>query len=106
MNYGRRNFTQKATAMTKTHNTIASLCVLVGALACSAAPALATEPAAQCPNEQRRAEQPFASVLPDCRAYEMVSPLSKDANGVIPFDTRAAVDGEAVTYPSRVGEKR
>jgi DNA-binding beta-propeller fold protein YncE len=27
-----------------------------------------------CPNEQRRAEQPFGLTLPDCRAYELVSP--------------------------------
>jgi NHL repeat len=27
-----------------------------------------------CPNEQLRAEQPFGLALPDCRAYEMVSP--------------------------------
>ena len=30
--------------------------------------------AVACPNEQRRAEQPFGLTLPDCRAYELVSP--------------------------------
>jgi hypothetical protein len=34
-----------------------------------------SEPPQNCPNEQRRAEQPYGLNLPDCRAYEMVSPL-------------------------------
>ncbi len=51
-----------------------------------------------CPNEPSRAEQPFASGLPDCRAYEMVSPLEKDDNGVTYLAARAAMSGEAVTY--------
>jgi DNA-binding beta-propeller fold protein YncE len=55
----------------------------------------------ECPNEQRRAEQPYAQQLPDCRAYEMVSPLDKNDNDVAPNDVRAAVSGEAVTYYSR-----
>ena len=84
--------------MTRTPHIVASLCVLVGALACSAAPALAAEPQAPCPNEQFRAEQPFASVLPDCRAYEMVSPLAKDDGGVTYIASRAAEHGEAITY--------
>ncbi len=53
---------------------------------------------ASCPNEQRRAEQPFALALPDCRAYEMVSPLEKDDNGVSYVASRAAESGDAVTY--------
>src|SRR5271168_2237962 len=46
---------------------------------------------ASCANEQARGEQPFGSVLPDCRAYEMVSPLEKDDNGVSYVAARAAV---------------
>lgn len=87
--------------MTKTHHTIASLCALVAAFACSTAPALATEPEAPCPNEQLRVEQPFASALGDCRAYEMVSPLAKDDNGVDGLDSRAAAGGEAIMYFSQ-----
>jgi hypothetical protein len=58
---------------------------------------------APCPNEQLRAEQPFGLNLPDCRAYEMVSPLQKnDSDAVLPeYDgTRSSLSGEAVTYES------
>lgn len=53
-----------------------------------------------CSNEQLRAEQPYGSGLPDCRAYEMVSPLEKDDNGVTFMDSRASVAGDAMTYVS------
>lgn len=84
--------------MTRTHHIIASFCALVAALACSAAPAYAREPGAPCPNEQLRSEQPDASGLPDCRAYEMVSPLRKAGNGVTAQLGRAAESGEAIVY--------
>ena len=58
-----------------------------------------------CPNEQARSEQPFALKLPDCRAYEMVSPAQtggQDATLPRPaWKPRAAVSGEALTYSSR-----
>jgi hypothetical protein len=56
-----------------------------------------------CPNAQLRSEQPHGLVLPDCRAYEMVSPLDKGGNGVEPGESRAAVSNEdpAITYLSR-----
>ena len=54
-----------------------------------------------CANEQVRAEQSFAVGLGDCRAYEMVSPLAKDDNGVDGLDSRAAVGGGAVMYFSQ-----
>ncbi len=70
-----------------------------------------TTPAAQgggspsgCPNEKLRAEQPFGAGLPDCRAYEMVSPLETNGNDATDWflqsPPRAAVSGEAVTYAS------
>jgi hypothetical protein len=70
-----------------------------------------TTPAAQgtgspspCANEQRRAEQPYALELPDCRAYEMVSPLDTEGQDAtdrfVGSGPRAAVSGEAVTYAS------
>jgi hypothetical protein len=34
----------------------------------------AIPPSETCPNAQRRAEQPYGPQLPDCRAYELVSP--------------------------------
>jgi hypothetical protein len=59
--------------------------------------------AAGCANEQLRAEQPYGLELPDCRAYEMVSPLDKDDNNVLADAVRASVSGEAVTYESKGG---
>jgi hypothetical protein len=57
-----------------------------------------------CPNEELRAEQPFGLVLPDCRAYEMVSPvetLGQNATeGLEAEFSRAAESGNAVTYSS------
>jgi hypothetical protein len=42
----------------------------------------------------------FSAVLPDCRAYEMVSPVEKRGADVIgvPLRTRSSSDGEAVSY--------
>jgi hypothetical protein len=54
-----------------------------------------------CPNEQLRAEQPYGLGLPDCRAYEMVSPLEKNDNdAVVEGESRAAFSGERVVYNS------
>ena len=72
---------------------------LAAALACSgalAAPTLAAEGA--CPNEQLRAET-GSTRLPDCRAYEMVSPLFKGGYGVQGIEA-VALDGEGVAYYS------
>ena len=69
--------------------------------------AQATGPDA-CANAKLRSEQPYGSTLPDCRAYEMVSPLEKNGFGVESIDSRASVAnggaGEpqpAVVYLSR-----
>ena len=48
-----------------------------------------------CPNGQLRAEQPYGLTLPDCRAYEMVSPLEKGDQGVLAVDARASVSSES-----------
>jgi WD40-like Beta Propeller Repeat len=59
----------------------------------------------ECTNEQRRAEQPYGLELPDCRAYEMVSPLAtngQDAtDSFVEEGPRASVNGEKITYTSR-----
>jgi len=65
--------------------------------------------AQSCLNEQLRAEQPYGLELPDCRAYEMVSPVEKNGNSaiVLHFEAfahnanRASVSGEAIEFGSR-----
>ena len=55
--------------------------------------------AAECPNEARRAEM-HSTFLPDCRAYEMVSPSEKNGQDVISQTTKThvAADGNGVTF--------
>jgi hypothetical protein len=63
--------------------------------------------AAECPNEQLRAENKSLQ-LPDCRAYEIVSPagktggigdvLAREALGQELRPMQATADGEAITY--------
>jgi hypothetical protein len=57
-----------------------------------------------CPNAKLRAEQPYGLDLPDCRAYEMVSPLDTGGQDAVStkvaFGLRAALDGEAIAYVS------
>ena len=64
-------------------------------------PAMAAA-AGSCPNEQVRVEEPYAPALPDCRAYEQVSPVEKnyaDALGAV-TSVRARASGEAITFDS------
>ena len=54
-----------------------------------------------CPNEEIRVEQ-HSAFLPDCRAYEQVSPVEKNGGDVL-LDSarmRAAVNGEAAQFSS------
>jgi hypothetical protein len=63
------------------------------------APTLAAE---TCPNEARRAEDPYSQALPDCRAYEQVSPVEKsvaDVDGWVE-SVRVVPSGEALTFNS------
>lgn len=57
-----------------------------------------------CANEALRAEQ-GSTYLPECRAYEMVSPPGKRGGDVMADSsrTRAASDGDAATFGSLVG---
>ena len=57
------------------------------------APALAAEP---CPNEQFRTG--FSASLPDCRAYEMVSPLASQPFNRGNFGSQASVSGDRMGF--------
>jgi hypothetical protein len=78
---------------------------LVLAVCACALPIRAAQAKSVCANEQLRAEQPYALQLPDCRAYEMVSPLEKgdsDATLLSPErNVQVASSGEAITYDSQ-----
>ncbi len=85
---------------------------VVGSLVFACASALAAEApeagagsSSGCPNEQRRSEQPFAQELPDCRAYEMVSPTATNGQDAtddqIEMGPRAGVSGDEIVYASR-----
>lgn len=90
--------------MNKTRAKFAALClsgICLAALGGQAGPAAAT---GACPNEQVRTEQ-HSTFLPDCRAYEMVSPPDKNGGNVIAYGerTRAAADGSAVAFSALTG---
>ncbi|HEY1688722.1 MAG TPA: hypothetical protein VGF95_07630 [Solirubrobacteraceae bacterium] len=88
---------------------VATLLATLVACALLSAPALAAE-GEGCPNEQLRAEsnvnaqtgRPFSTELPECRAYEMVSPLDKQGYSISgpPEYVSASAAGGAVTYES------
>lgn len=61
-------------------------------------------PEAACTNEGIRAEQ-HSGYLPDCRAYEVVSPTDSGSGEVAPvsYQTYAATDGDAITFTSLTG---
>jgi hypothetical protein len=75
-------------------------------LTTNAAPSTVAE---TCPNEQLRADQPYGLTLPDCRAYEMVSPADTNGNDAVSphaeSATRASEAPEgtepAITYPAK-----
>lgn len=92
---------------------------LVAAVVIPAAPALAAT-GEGCPNEQVRDEsnvnfitgQPYSAGLPECRAYEMVSPPEKGGSdaetgdevgpgGIGTSSFPAAADGDAVSFTSQ-----
>jgi len=64
----------------------------------------AAQPPATCANEARRSEQQ-SGYLPDCRAYEMVSPPEKEGGNIAIFSagTEAAADGSAAVFTSFTG---
>ncbi len=91
--------------------------VAVAAFTLFAAGAISTAPApasSACPNEAVRAEsntnpatgQPYSMGLPECRAYEMVSPLKKGGSDALAVPAQelgvpVAADGDAVQFASQ-----
>jgi Tol biopolymer transport system component len=85
---------------------------LLAAGALTATPALAAA-GEGCPNEQVRQEsntnpttgQPYSQGLPECRAYEMVSPLEKQQHDalvtVAPLPVSVSPDGSAIQWSSQ-----
>jgi hypothetical protein len=71
------------------------------ALACATGFAGTAQALAVCPNEALRAEA-RSTQLPQCRAYEMVSPVDTADSGVLGFQG-AAPDGEAAQFISSGG---
>jgi hypothetical protein len=88
---------------------LAALSLLLSAAALTATPASAAEP--PCPNEARREEQGAAGLaLPDCRAYEMASPLGSSpiysAFGSVNNNRVSENRGRAQgTFPSVSGDR-
>jgi hypothetical protein len=79
----------------------AALLLALGAVSGSV---VATAGASTCENESVRAEQ-HAQLLPECRAWEMTSPLDKNGGNITSEGSNviAATGGNAVEYVSRAG---
>jgi hypothetical protein len=82
---------------------LAAFVFVVGMFVLTPTPSFAAE---SCPNAARRVEQPFGPELPDCRAYELVSPEPVKFGGQDAMEpksrnrARAALSGEAFTFTS------
>jgi hypothetical protein len=79
---------------------ISAIAAVAATGVCGLLPGVAT--AGECPNEARREEDPYSTALPDCRAYEQVSPVEKNLSDTWGTNEsiRVAPSGEAVTFNS------
>jgi hypothetical protein len=88
----------------RVRRTLLTMALLALAGAGSGAMAVSALARGICPNEQLRAQDAYSTSLPDCRAYEQVSPVDKaltDALGSAGA-VQAAPSGGAVTFYSLV----
>jgi hypothetical protein len=78
------------------------VCIIASVGSCAALTPATAGAAGSCSDEQVRVAEPYAPALPDCRAYEQISPVEKnyaDALGAV-TTVRASASGEAITFDS------
>jgi hypothetical protein len=82
--------------------TLLTMALLALAAAGSGAMAVSALAQGMCVNEQLRTQDAYSPSLPDCRAYEQVSPVDKNLNDALgqPGVVQAAPSGAAVTFYS------
>jgi hypothetical protein len=87
---------------TKTHWRVLPTALVAMGWVCAATTVLSQPALAACPNETIRLQQVYGPSLPDCRAYEQVSPVDKNFNDAVggPNVSEASPDGERVTFGS------
>jgi hypothetical protein len=77
---------------------LAAACAVLASVCSLLAVGVAPASADSCPNAQLR--YGYGAYLPDCRAYEQVTPVDKDNSDIWPGTNAAATDGNAVMYAS------
>jgi hypothetical protein len=102
---------ERAATASPLRRSMARLALALGIVLCLSAiatvPALAADGAdeGECPNTQIRALQVYSSHLPDCRAYEQVTPVDKDASSPTGSNNQvqASPDGDRLTFIDPAG---